>query len=193
MAFLAPIGAFLAANAGTISAVSAAAAAIGTGAFTAASQYSAAKQEEKAYKQSAELQRAIGERNAALVDIEGEAARVALIRDRARRIGAARAQLGASGFDLSGSPLDLIADENAQVTRDLLYLDYNTRVARENALLGGAIATRNQLLDATGARQRSQSAYGSLLGGFASSLPDIADATYQTTPKYDDLSDLGDF
>lgn len=175
MAFLAPIGVFLAANAGAVAAVGAAAT-IGTGVFTAVSQKQAADSEQAAYEQNAEIQRQIGERNAKLVDIEGEAARKELLRDRARRIGAARAAMGAGGYQLTGSPLDVLAGEYAQTARDIGYLGYNTAVARQNALLGGAIASRTQLLDASAAQNRGNAAYGSLLGGFAESVPDIYDA-----------------
>lgn len=148
----------------------AAAGSIAAGAVGFIGAQQSAKQQKQAYEQQAAFQTQLSERNAALVDIEGEAAQLALKRDRQRRLASLTAAMSASGAQLAGSPLDLYADNAAQASRDMYALRYNTNLRRQEALLGGAIATRKELLGSIGADIQSFQSYGSILGGFGQAL-----------------------
>lgn len=174
MPFLAPIGVAGAAAAASASAASTAATVASIVGATAAvagtglafyGQQAQASYQKKAAQQQAEFQRAMGARNAALVDIEGRAAEDALRRDRVRRLSALRAAQGASGIS-GGSPLDLYADNAAQASRDLSYLGFETARRRQEAVLGGQVATRRELLGGISADFDKVGSYGTLIGGF---------------------------
>jgi hypothetical protein len=152
--------------------------AVGGGVASYVGAKSQAKYEQDAYGQQAAFQTALGERNAKLVDIEGAAAADALARDRARRLGAFRARVGASGGTFSGSPLDAYADEAGQYSRDASYLRFNTAVRRQDAVLGGQVATRRELLGQTAAQVQGNNAYGSILGGFGQAAGSLAQADW---------------
>lgn len=139
-------------------------AAAGIAAFAGARQQ--AKYQKQAYEQQSAFQTQLAERNARLIEIEGRAAADALSRDRMRRLGRSRAMAGASGTEISGSPLDSMADEAGQYGRDLAWLQYNTAVKRQDAILGGQIASRRETLGAINAKITGDQAFGSILGGF---------------------------
>ena len=125
-----------------------------------------AKYETQAYNDQSVFQQQIAGRNAKLVTIEGRAAEDALRRDRMRRLGRARSVAGASGTELSGSPLESIADEAGQYGRDLAWLQFNTSVRRQDAILGGQVASRRELLGSINAQVQGEQAFGSILSGF---------------------------
>lgn len=157
--------AFLAALPVALTAASAATtAAAGLAAF--AGQRQQANYEQSAYNQQAQFQTELAKRNEQIVATEGRAAEDALRRDRMRRLGLSRARAGASGTTLEGSPLEALADEASQYGRDLNYLQYQTRVRMQDARLGGQVATRRELLNATAAGIAGDQAFGSILGGF---------------------------
>jgi hypothetical protein len=163
MPFLPAIPAGLAVAATAASAAATGAAAI----FAYQGQKASANYSQQAYAQQAAFQKQLGERNAALVDIEGAAAEDALQRDRRRRLAALQAGMAGSGIQSGvGSPLDLYADNFAQASRDVRNLRYTTAVQRQNAILGGEISSRNEMLNSIGAQVAGQQAFGSLIGGF---------------------------
>lgn len=113
MAVLAPIGSWIAANAGTIAAVGAAA----VGATAAVRQGQAAKKTAE-YNADIMAQQADQERQASRQE-ERE------FRDRNRRLLAAgRARSGASGFTMAGSPLLIAEDMASEVELQALKIRY---------------------------------------------------------------------
>lgn len=70
--------------------------------------------------QNAAFQRSVARRNAEAARQQAAAEEERVRRDRARRIGTLTAQAGAQGGTLTGSFLDIIADESAEAELDAL-------------------------------------------------------------------------
>ena len=107
----------------------------------------------------------VNEQNAQIAEAQGAAAAEAQSREAQRRIGAAVAQYGAAGVDLStGSPADVLAESVRNATLDNLTLKYNYKLR--------ALGFRNQAnldyMSADASRQAGYfSAAGALVGGAA--------------------------
>jgi hypothetical protein len=99
-----------------------------------------ARQQEKAAEGSADIER---ERT----KIQRDRVR----RDSARRIGSTRAAFGAAGVEFTGTTLDVLADQAFEAELDAQAVTF-----------GGAIRTRDHLIQADAARSRGTA---SLLGG----------------------------
>ena len=85
----------------------------------------------------AQTQAAIYEQNAKLAERKGEAERIAgkektrqLSVQQRKAVGAQVAAYGGAGVDLTGSPLDVMADTYANYERDIQTTGYNADVAR---------------------------------------------------------------
>ena len=97
--------------------------------------------------QNASIQR----QNARAAKEQAAAREEQLRRDRARRIGTIRAQIGAQGGTIEGSPLDILADEAAEAELDARLVRFGGQVQARDF--------RNQ------ARSSTLSGVGSLIGG----------------------------
>ncbi len=92
---------------------------IGT-AVSAVGQYSAMQAQAAQAKYKADLDR----RNAAIVRNETQAAVEDKQRENQRVLGAVRAAYGNSGFDMAGSPLDVLQDQAAELALDTERIKY---------------------------------------------------------------------
>ena len=108
-----------------------------------------------AAKQSFEAQAALARQNAQLSREQAEAEAVRFERGTRRRIGAIRAQAGASGTTLSGSVLDVLADQAAEEEEARLLIlfggEAQARQSEARARLlkrQGKVALTTGLLDA---------------------------------------------
>lgn len=90
----------------------------GVGAFSAAQSAAA----------SAEFDADVAERNAALARNQASADADDSRRDARRRIGAIRAQMGSSGFSLTGSPLLVLEDQAAESELDAQRIEFGGEV-----------------------------------------------------------------
>ena len=103
--------------------------------------------------QQGDFEAKIARQNATIALQRSEAESVRVARDRARRQGLLRATIGASGVQLTGSPLDLLAEEAMEGEE-----------ARLAVLFGGEAQARNERIRATAAKARGRAALnGSLL------------------------------
>ncbi len=131
-----------------------------------------------AARQNARFELALGERNAEAAILQAAAEEERLRTDRERRISSTRAQFGASGGQLQGSALDVIADQVMTAEEDALLIRFGGEQAAQQARLTGAILARRELLDALGVETTGQlradalraSGTASLLRGVGSAL-----------------------
>lgn len=108
-------------------------------------------------KRSFEAQAALARQNAALSIEQAEAEAGRFQRGSRRRLGAIRAQAGASGTTLSGSVLDVLADQAAEEEENRLLILFGGEArARESTARAkilkrkGSVALTTGLLDAAG-------------------------------------------
>jgi len=104
-----------------------------------------------AAKRQGDFEAKIARQNATIALQRSEAESVRVARDRDRRQGLLRATIGASGVQLTGSPLDLLAEEAMEGEE-----------ARLAVLFGGEGQARNERIRATAAKARGRAA---LIGG----------------------------
>lgn len=91
----------------------------------------------------AERKAEIASRNAKAFLYQGEAEAVRLRRDRLRRMGRARASIGAAGVTVDGTPLDVLADEAMTALEDEMLVRFSARErAREQELRADMIRER---------------------------------------------------
>lgn len=82
----------------------------------------------------------MAKRNATLARQQGRVAEADFRRQARRRLGAARAAYGASGVDMTGSPLDVLGDEAAFAEQQALLIRYGMRGAVQGERLAGRVA-----------------------------------------------------
>lgn len=129
-------------------------------------------------RQNAEFELALGERNAEAAIQQAAAEEERLRTDRERRISSTRAQFGASGGQLQGTALDVIADQVMTAEEDALLIQFGGEQAAQQARLTGAILARRELQTALGVETTGQlradalraQGTASLLRGFSSAL-----------------------
>ena len=126
-------------------------------------------------RQNAAFELRLAERNAQAAIQQAAAEEVRLRRDRGRRIETTRAAFGASGVQLQGSPLEVIADEVMEAEEDALLIRFGGVQAAQQARLAGAILARREEQIALGVSTTGQiradalraAGTASLIGGFA--------------------------
>jgi len=85
-------------------------------------------QSAQANRDAANHNRDIANRNALISRQQGEAQALQLKRDQMRRMGAARANVGASGVAAEGSALDVLEESAFNAEMDQMTLKYNTQL-----------------------------------------------------------------
>lgn len=80
--------------------------------------------------QAATYNQQVAQRNVVIADQQGEAQELQLRRDQNRRLGQIRANIGASGVALEGSPLDILEESTYEAEMDVQTLRYNTAIRR---------------------------------------------------------------
>lgn len=118
--------------------------------------------------QQAKFQQDIAEKNAAKAKQDAAAQEGLARRSSQRQLAAARARYGASGVELSGSPLAVLGDLSAQAEEQALLVRY-----------GGASAAHNAQLQASSFGSQAR---GSLISGGARS---VAVLGQQASGNYD--------
>lgn len=125
-------------------------------------------------RENAQFELDLAERNAQAAIDRAAAEEVRLRRDRDRRIESTRATFGASGVQIQGSPLEVLADEAMEAEEDALLIRFGGERVAEQARLTGAILARRELQTALGVETSGQlradalraSGTASLIGGF---------------------------
>lgn len=107
-------------------------------------------------RQNAKFELRLGDRNAEAAILQAAAEEERLRTDRERRISATRAAFGASGVQLQGSPLDVIADQVMTAEEDALLIRFGGELAAQQARLTGAILARRELQTALGVETTGQ-------------------------------------
>jgi hypothetical protein len=113
-----------------------------------AAQAIGALQQGQAASNAANYNAQVAANNAEIARQQGAAAQEQQQRDSIRKIGAMRAGYGASGVEMSGSPLDVLSDSVAQATLDGLTTKYNYDV-RANGYSAQADLNRSQASSAS--------------------------------------------
>lgn len=145
----------------------------------------AAKSEGKLAKENAAFNAAIAQENADFIRLVGQRnadqalARTDILedrlrRDRTRRISATRSAFARTGVGLSGTPLEALAGQAAQLEEEALLVRAEGEFTAEQAILDAEIRARNQELDALGFAQQGDVAAqvadnrsdAALIGGF---------------------------
>jgi hypothetical protein len=158
--------------------VAAGVAVVGVG-LTAYSMTEQAGQQADAFKRQAE----IDTQNAEIAKQQGVAAQVQQQQRTAVLAGAARAQYGASGVSIEGSPLDVLANGAMSAQQDLQNIEYRTKLKMagytNDANLNDASAS-NALMSGYG------KAGGALLSGAASAFSKIptGSTTYNSSNTF---------
>lgn len=131
----------------------------GAAAYGAVAQQQAYRQQAKAAQQMGEWQaanareaaqfyRAIGEHNAQAAVQRAAAEEARLRRDRSRRLGAMRAQIGATGAAFEGTPLDVLADQAMSAEEEAMLVRWGGAREAEQERLRAAMLSRNELVSA---------------------------------------------
>jgi hypothetical protein len=92
----------------------------------------------------------IGAYNAAATQQQAAADEATQRRRSGAVLAQARANAGASGIELSGSPLDVIANSAAEAELDALNIRYGGQVRAERAMIEGRVARANSYTAAAG-------------------------------------------
>jgi hypothetical protein len=120
--------------------------------------------EGQAGAKAAEFNEAVALRDAEFIEKSGELKAQNLRRMQAKELGQMRANFGASGVTLEGSPLDILAESAAFAALDLKTLQWNTAVKAqgkrieaqfeqnrgESSLLSGNIGAASDLISTLG-------------------------------------------
>ena len=100
----------------------------------------------KVHTQNAEIAEQLGERNAKAA-IDAAASRERLFRRaKGRQIASARAAFGASGVQLSGTPLEVLSDAITSVSLDAHLIRFGGTVAASDARLQAKLAIRREAI-----------------------------------------------
>jgi len=133
-----------------------------------------AKYQASVAQQNAAFYTALGEQNAKTAEATAAAEETRMRRDRARRLAASAAKFGASGVQLTGSPLEVLANEASENEEAALLVRYGGQVEAQRQRLNAQIMARRELMGAGAALYSGQigsDAYAgqgqaSLLAGF---------------------------
>ena len=128
-------------------------------------------------RQNAEFSRELGERNAQQAMISGADQARRLQRQRDRELARAAATFGASGAQLTGSPLEVLADQAMESALEVNQVRFGAQEEARQQRFAGQIGARNFLLEGLGALNRGETqatfaraqGIGSLLGGIGQS------------------------
>jgi hypothetical protein len=150
----------------------------GIAALGAISQGQAQQRAGKAEEQAAAMNATIAARDAAIVRDQAKADVALLQREKVRNIGAARAQYGASGVTLDGSPLDILEQSAYNAELDKQTILYKAEVEATGYLDSAAL----ERMRGTNARREGNARAGStiLLGG-AQAVNRLPASTWNTT------------
>lgn len=115
----------------------------------------------------ADQQRAVAKANAKAATQRAAIEEQRLREDRRRKLATARAKYGASGVSMTGSPLDVMADQFATAEQDALLVRYGGAAEAGRSLMEGSLAAAQSTGQAIGA---GFSGASSILGGTSSLL-----------------------
>jgi hypothetical protein len=136
--------------------VGAAAALVGLGAASATMQVMGANQQANAYKQKAAYDAGVYEQQASMISEQKKLSDYQYNRQAAKMRGAVVSRTAGSGFELSGSPLAIMVDNETQMAMDHAIEGYNYDIERYFAL---SKATSSRMEGANNARLARTTGY----------------------------------
>ena len=136
----------------------------GAGAFTAATQVGAGNAQAQAIKKQAEYNAKIYDQQGVMIQEKKKIQDYQFNRQAAQARGAIVARTAGKGFNLGGSPLAILIDNESQMQYDKAIQDYNLEVERNYASSGATYMRQ------TGAAQSRLARYSGYAGAFSTLL-----------------------
>lgn len=138
---------------------------IGLGAATATSQALAGREQSKGLKQAGEFNALVYEQQASMVENQKKLEEMQYNRAASKIRGAVTARTAGAGFELSGSPLAILVDNETQLELDKSVGQYNLEVQKRFALSGAQYSRQSSADQARLAKfQGYTNAFSTLLG-----------------------------
>lgn len=152
------------------------------GAYSAASQYSAGKQQAQNIQRQSEYNAQIYEQQAGMIMEQKKLKEYQYNREAARFRGSVIARTAGKGLNLSGSPLAILIDNETQMKYDQAIDQYNLDVSKNYALSGAEYTRQTGVQESRLARARGTAGAFSTILNSATNYA-ILNMTYPTARK----------